>query len=168
MLRLLWSSQYFTPFHVRLLLCKTYLVPTLLYGCEIFANCDQASKHKLNVLFNNIARYIFKRKRTDHISEFSKQIFGITFDHLLNLRALMTLHKIIFTKEPEYLFNRITFTQSSRNNKILIPRHRTLLSERQFFVHSARLWNLLPTSSTFISNTNLFKKSLICFYNNMH
>ena len=161
MLRFLWSTQEFTPLSIRLLLSKTYLLPTLLYGCEIFANSSQASKHKLNVLFNNIARYIFKRHRHDHISEYSKKIFGYSFENLLNLRTLATLHKIIFSKEPEYLYRHITLSQSSRNNKIIIPRHRTLLSERQFFVHSARLWNLLPISTTLIQSTHLFKKSVI-------
>ena len=161
MLRLLWSTQDFTPFHIRLLLSKVYLIPTLLYGCEIFANADQASKQKLNVLFNNIARYIFKRHRYDHISEYSKKIFGYTFDNLINLRTLTTLHKIIFSHEPAYLYRHITFSQSSRNNKIIIPRHRALLSERQFFVHSARLWNLLPIPTTLIQSTNLFKKTIV-------
>jgi len=159
MLRILWKSQHFTPIHIRLLLSKTYLIPTLLYGCEIFANCDQLSQHKMNVLYNNIARYIFNRRRFDHISDCSKQIFSISFDNLLKLRTLSTLHKIINSKTPEYLYNKITFTRSSRSNNILIPRHKILTSERQFFIHSARLWNLLPNSIKTLTNTYTFKKS---------
>ena len=33
-LRTLWSVQYFTPLNIRLLLAKTYLIPSLTYGCE--------------------------------------------------------------------------------------------------------------------------------------
>jgi len=161
MLRILWGSQNYTPIHIRLLLSKTYLVPTLLYGCEIFANSDQASRNKLNVVFNNIARYVFNRRRDQEISEYSKQIFGINFNNILKLRTLITLHKIINTKKPEYLFNRIRFTQSQRSKKIILPRHNALLSERQFFIHSIRLWNSLPNSLTFEKNTYLFKKSVI-------
>ena len=41
----------------RILIAKTYLIPCLLYGSELFGNCDSSSKRKLNVLFSNIARY---------------------------------------------------------------------------------------------------------------
>ena len=40
MLRNLWMTQYFTPIHIRMLLAKTYLLPTHIYGCELFASCD--------------------------------------------------------------------------------------------------------------------------------
>ncbi|XP_059225793.1 uncharacterized protein LOC131997928 [Stomoxys calcitrans] len=39
-LRALWATQSVTPLRIRSLLAKTYLVPGILYGCELFANCD--------------------------------------------------------------------------------------------------------------------------------
>ena len=72
MLRVLWTTQYFTPFKIRMLLAKTYLIPTLFYSCEIFANCDTISNRKINVAYNNIARYVFSTKRFEHISIYSK------------------------------------------------------------------------------------------------
>lgn len=87
MLRNLWCSQWFTPFTIRMLLAKTYLVPTLLYGCELFAYCNSDAKRKLNVTYNNIARYIFGLRRFDSVSEYSKQIFGVSFENLLICRS---------------------------------------------------------------------------------
>jgi len=165
MLRQLWCSKEHTPLKIRLLLSKTYLIPTLLYGAEIFANCDSTCRNKLNVLFNNIARYIYNRRRTDSISEFSKSIFGLSFDNLLKLRTLTTLHKVINTREPDYIYRRIRFLRSARHNKIVIPRHSALLSERQFFVFSARLWNSLPQQIVRIDNAKLFKDSVRRFLN---
>ena len=49
MLRKLWMTQYFTPIPIRMLLAKTYLLPTLIYGCELFASCDAVSRRRLNV-----------------------------------------------------------------------------------------------------------------------
>lgn len=43
MLRTLWHSQHFTPINTRILLAKTYILPNLLYGCELFANTDYKS-----------------------------------------------------------------------------------------------------------------------------
>lgn len=56
MLTNLWVIQNSTPFHVRMLLAIAYLIPDLLYGCEIYANCDNADFLKFNAEFNNIAR----------------------------------------------------------------------------------------------------------------
>jgi len=103
MLRCLWASQSFTPQHIRLLLAKTYLIPVLLYGCELFANMDSTHKQKMNVLYNNIARYIFDRKRFDSISTYAKQISGMSFSNLLDFKSLIALQKIISTGQPPYL-----------------------------------------------------------------
>jgi len=161
MLRSLWTTQYFTPIKVRMLLAKTFLLPTLLFGCEIYANCDSIRKERLNVLFNDIARYIYGIKRNDHISGYAKQIYGITFKNYLNLRVLSMLHKIIYTKEPSYLYNRLKFSRSTRNNNLIHPLHNTLIAERQFFVYSARLWNLLSTDLQRISNNKRFKNAVL-------
>ena len=85
MLRTLWVNQYYTPIKIRLLLAKTYLLPTLMPGCAIYSNCDNSDKNKLNLLYNNIARYIYGLRKYDHISKFSMSIYSMTFDALLNL-----------------------------------------------------------------------------------
>ena len=102
MLRTLWVTQSYTPLKMRMLLAKTYLLPTLLCGCEIYANCD---KNRLNKLYNNITRYIFKLRKFDHVSEFSVQIFSMSFENLLKFRVLMFLHKIIVNQEPYCIQN---------------------------------------------------------------
>ena len=40
MLRNLWAIIYSSPFAIRMQLGKTFSIPILLYGSEIFANCD--------------------------------------------------------------------------------------------------------------------------------
>lgn len=164
MLRCLWVSHYYTPIHIRMLLAKSYLMPTLLYGCEIFANCDYIHRRKLNTLFNNITRYVFGLKRTDRTSIFSIKIYNISFDNLLKLKCLTLLHKIIFMREPKYLYDKLVFTRSLRNNGLLPCFFRSLPSKRQFFVHSIRLWNSLPASLQRISDTKLFKNEIIKLY----
>lgn len=163
-LRTLWPLQYFTPFNVRVLLAKTYLVPGLIYGCELFANSDSESKRKLNVLFNNIIRYVYGLRKHDHISSYAKSLFGVTFENLLKIRVLILLHKIIFTRTPSYLYNNLRFARSNRGQKLIIPRHRTLISEWQFFVYAVRLWNTLPHTQQTNSNALLFKNFLFEFF----
>lgn len=160
MLRSLWQTQYFTPINIRLLLAKTYLMPNLIYGCELFASCDSESIRKLNVAYNAIVRYVFGLKKYDHISSFVNKLYGVSFVSLLNIRTLILLHKIIYTNEPSYLFNRIIFAKSTRS-KIIIPvRRKSLMSDWQFYVHSIGLWNRLPSSIRLISNAGQFRDAL--------
>lgn len=164
MLRNLWMTQYYTPFHVRMLLAKTYLLPSLLYGCELFNNSDSASKQKLNVTFNNIARYIFGLSRYHTITQFSKQIYNLSFENILNCRSLLLLHKLIYTKEPAYLYNRICFSISNRGKKINSMRYQKLISERHFFINTIRLWNQLPHNIQILSNAMQFKLAILKFF----
>ena len=160
LLRSLWDSQTFLPKSARMLIAKTHLVPTLLYGCEIYANCNSIQMQKLTILFNNIARYVFCLNRFDHVSTFSIQLYGLSFKCLLKYRVLLYLHKIIYTKEPSYLYEKLKFSRSARNNNIIPVRHTTLISEKQFFVYAVRLWNSLPSNIQNIANTNRFKNQL--------
>lgn len=163
-LRTLWNTQFFTPLNIRILLAKSYLIPTLLYGCEIYASCDSKSLTKLITSYNAILRYVFNLRKYDHISQYSKKLYGVTITDLLKIRTLILLHKIVYTHEPPYLFERIQFARSRRSNDIIHIRHRSLISEWQFFVNSVRLWNTLPSSIKFISNALHFKKALFHYY----
>jgi len=80
------------------------------------------------------------------------------------LRTLIFLHQIINTGSPNYLFEHIQFTRSTRD-KIIVPiRHFKASSERQFFLYSVSLWNSLPSYIRAIVNANTFKKRLVLFF----
>lgn len=160
-LRNLYISQSFTPLRIRMMLAKTYIVPKLLYACELFSNCSRDMMNKLNVTFNNIVRYIFVKRRGDHISELAKSVYGVTFTNLLNMRTVISLHKIITTKTPSYLYAYIRFARSPRGNKLIHVRHRTSFSEHFFFIHAIRLWNKLPFNVQIITNSTQFKTNLL-------
>ena len=76
------SIQYFTPLNIRRLIDKCYLLPGLMYGRELFASYDSVSKEKLNVIFNNIVRYVYGLWRYDHVFRFSLKLYGVSFDNL--------------------------------------------------------------------------------------
>ena len=134
MLRTLRISQSYTPLKIRLLLSKAYLLPTLLYCSEIFANCDSEMKRKLNVVYNDISRYVYNIKRFEHISEHSKKICDMSFQNLLNKKCLIMLHKIIYKKTPKYLYNKIVFLNSRRVFQIKLIKSKLNISEKQFFI----------------------------------
>lgn len=163
-LRTLWSTQFFTPLKIRILLAKTYLIPGLIFGCELFSSCDAESRRKLNVLYNNIIRYVHGLKRYDHISPYSNSLYGVPFDSLLKIKTLILLHKTIYTRKPLYLFNELRFARSARGKQIIIKKHRYLVSEWQFHINAVRLWNNLPHNIQLTSNAKNFKKLLFNYY----
>lgn len=164
MLRNLWITHLFTPLNIRILLAKTYLIPTLLYGCELFASCDSASFRKLISTFNAILRYVYNLRKYDHISVYSKKLYGVSLNDLLKIRVLSLLHKTIYTKTPSYLHDKLVFARSSRKKDIIPLRFKSLMSEWQFFINAIRLWNSLPSSFQFICNQSAFKKKIFEFF----
>lgn len=164
MLRSLWITQHFTPPKIRMLLAKTYLLPTLLYSSELFAGCNTYDTRKLNTTFNNIVRYVFGLSRFDHVSQYSHRILGISLNDYLKFKNLLFLHKIIYTKEPQYLFNRLIPTRSPRNNGFRQLKHRDTASKKQFFIYTINLWNHLPSNIQYISNAIKFKQILTQYF----
>lgn len=159
-IRLLWSTQSSLPTKTKMLLVKSLLLPILLYGCEVFCHVDYNTRRKLNVIYNSLARYIFKKRFIDHISSYSLQIMGLTFDNLIKFRTLILLHGIMQTQQPEYLYNRLSFASSQRTAILIRPRFNCLQSERTFFVHATLLWNSLPIALRRTTNTSTFKNKL--------
>lgn len=161
MLRTIWPTQYCTPIRIRMLLAKTYLIPILLYGCELFASCDAASKRKLYVAYNSIIRYVFGLKGRTRVSTFSSLLYGFNFENLLNLRVLVFMHKIVYTHQPDHLFNKLTFAHNCRGRRIRALTYKTLVSQWHFFVFAVYLWNSMPYSIQVLSNVRQFKAKLI-------
>lgn len=161
MLRTLWSIKHFIPADVRYVIAKAYLLPKLLYCCEIYANCDYFHKHKLKVVSNDIVRFVYGIKRRDSIHAHAIKFYKTEFLKFIDFRVLIFAHKIIVSRQPNYLFSRFTFSISSRTKCIIPPLSQYLVSDRQFFVHATRLWNSLPIGLRNIRNTNLFKNKLL-------
>lgn len=160
MLRILYQTQHLTPVHIRTLLAKTFIMPKLLYGCEIFSSCDSVGTRKLTAAFNAVIRYVYGLKRYDGTSQYSKSLYGVNFGDLLKIKTLIFLHKIIYTKEPEYLYRRLRFASSQRGKALIYTLRRSLISDWHFIVSAEHHWNSLPFSTQLIGNALQFKNKL--------
>lgn len=165
-LRTLWTAQKFTPPRTRLVLAKALVIPVLIYGCEIFCNCDADSKRKLQVAFNSTIRYVYSLRRFDHISHLAKNLLDMPFQNYVKFRTLIILFSIIKTRQPTYLYNKIQFSASNRSACLILPQFSCLTSERQFFIAAIRLWNSLPRNLRELNDTRRFKSELQLFLAN--
>lgn len=160
MLRTLYQTQSFTPKHIRLLLAKTYLLPVLCYGSELFSKCDSRSTRRLETAHNAIIRYVHGLNRYESCSPYEKSICNMKFGDFLDIKNLLLLHKIIYEKCPEYLYQKLQFGRTNRRILLVMPRYRLLISQWQYLTNAIRLWNSLPLSIQSICNANSFKKAL--------
>ena len=96
---------------------------------KFLAYYDSTSKSRLTVAYNPILRYVYGIRKYDGISQDSKLLYGVELIDLLKIKALILLHKIIYTQVPSYLFNRIQFATSNRGKQIIQLKHRTLISD---------------------------------------
>lgn len=163
-LRTLWTVQQVTPLNTRIVLAKTLVIPVLTYGCEIFYNCDSASKAKLKLAFNSTIRYIYGLRKYDHVSHLSMNLLKMSFENFIKFRTLKLLFNVLITRQPPYLYENLRLPASSRSNCLILPRFSCLTSERQFFIAAIRLWNSLPTHLRELGSVQQFQSRLKLFF----
>ena len=164
-LRKLWFSASFLSVNLKLKLVRTLIVPFLTYMANVYGELDSGSTRKLQIAINNCARYIYNKRKFDNISEFSIKILGCSCSSYFTIRNLLLLHSIIYTKEPAYLYNKLSFLKSKRTCNIRIPKHNFLSTSRQFFVSAVKHWNSLPNHLKLECRSSVFKAGISLIYN---
>lgn len=159
-LRKLWCIASFLHTEVKLKLVKIFIIPLIIYGANVYGNLDSASLNKLQLTVNNCARFVYNKRKYDHISTYSKNILGSNLKAFLDTRNLLFIHKLIFNKTPDYLFECLIFSNSKRTNNLAVPVHRHLTTSRMFFINAVNLWNQLPHHIKNIANLKIFKSAL--------
>ena len=88
-------------------------------------------------MYNAILRYVYGIRIYDGTPQYSKSLYFVELkDLMLKIKALILQHKVVYTQDTSYLFNRIQFAISNRGKQIIQLRYRTLISEWQFFTNT--------------------------------
>lgn len=166
-LRSLWTVTRFANTNLRKKLFFAFLFPLFLYCDTVFYGMSKGCEHKLQLLFNACIRYVFNLRKFDHIHEFSDKILSCNLETYYKIRVLVQFYKIISTHSPSYLYEKLTFSNSSRNKNIIIPINHFNKFNLSFFVRGAMLWNQLPLSIRESESTKLFKTNAFEYFNNL-
>lgn len=162
-MRKLYSLTSFVPFHIRKLLAKALVMPHFTYGCEIYSGGNIQEMRRVKLCFNTMVRYVYSLSRYAHISEYVNSFLGCAFDNWVKNRVLIMLFKVIRTKLPVYIYNRLIFARSTRTNNIILPRHSSSIMSNSFILRSARLWNRLHVNTRSSSTLAQFKSALAVY-----
>lgn len=158
--KLWFSTRYFST-DMRMKLVTSLIIPRIIYCAPLISEMSHEAFSRLQVAFNSCARYIFRRKRWEHISSYSVKILNCSLKEYFKFLSCLFMHKIIYTGTPSYLANKIILTRSTRTTVIYYPIHRTTFREKSFFVHAARTWNSLHESIRKIDTFSSFRTK--CF-----
>ena len=90
-LRKLWFAARFLQPDLKLKLIKSFIIPFITYGANVYGVPDSTSIKKLQLAINYCARFIYCKRKYVHISE---KIFGICFYFI---KLFITNHPIICT-----------------------------------------------------------------------
>lgn len=163
-LRKLWHSARFVPQATKMKLIRTLIVPLLTYSSTVYGALDAQSYHKLQLLLNNSARFIFSKSRYDHISEFSFQILNLSLVNFFKVRNTIFLQKLLTNKAPLYLYEKLIPASSPRTHNLIIPQFKYVTSSRMFFVNAPRIWNSLPPEIKSEDNFRRFKLAVLNYF----
>ena len=163
-LRKLWHIASFLHPDLKLKLVKIFIIPFIIYGSNVYGSPDSCSMKKLQLAINNCARFVYNKRKFDHISHYSSNILGMSLESFLDTRNLLLLHKIIFNKSPQYLYECLEFSSSKRTKNLVVPIHKYLTSSNMFFVNAIKLWNKLPHYVKADSNYYSFKSAVLKIY----
>jgi len=141
-------------------LVRTLIVPIMHYHALVYGNFDSASKGKLQLVINSAARYVYNKRKYDHISNEARNILNCDISSFYNVINLVFLHKLINSQCPLYLYEKLNFAQSLRTFNLIKPVHQYLVTSRTFFVSAIGLWNSLPFAIKKIQNQGLFKMAV--------
>ena len=167
-LRMLWFSASFLPADIKLKLIHSLILPLILYAANVYGDLDAESLRKLQLAVNNCARFVFKKRKFDHISHLTHNILGSSIVNFLHLRNVLFMHKLIFSKTPVYLYCKLNFFHSNRINNLILPKCKLKSTSRMFFISAVKVWNSLPMYLKNESNYFKFKSSVSEMFKSQH
>lgn len=148
------------PLQLRRKLVISLIVPVFTYGDVIFSCNDAACNRKLEICFNACLRFIYKRRKFDHLSDVRNKVLGCDLFTYYKYRLGVQLFSILLNKQPRYLFDALEFCRSERTRNLKYMKPNTNYFMNSFTVRSAQLWNHLPNWVKLAATIPEFKRLL--------
>jgi hypothetical protein len=155
----LWCTANFTPTETRRKLVVALLLPKFQYCDILFSHASAEIRSRLNVVYNNCARYIYEVPTTESISDYAKMITEKSLDQLHAYRICSNIYKILAQREPGYLYDKFRIGRSERTGVLIPPRHYYRNRENSFFVRGVGMWNSLSPETKSACSIEAFKES---------
>ena len=154
-------------------LSETYILSQFNYGDIILQGVNKQLIYKIQKIQNSCVRFSFGLRKYDHISSTRKSNNILTMQDRSLLHSLTLMFKITKNIAPNYLTNRITYSNNLHNyntrrrNYIVPPFARSTIRSLSFFVYIAKKFNEISGCIDFTgSSINMFKSKVINYLRN--
>lgn len=165
-LKLIYQQRQFLSCNLKRTICES-LVLTHFNHCDVvYGPClDSTDIGRIQRVQNGCLRLIYGLRKYDRISHTLVSAKWLNMSNRRKLHSLILYHKIITSKTPPYLYNKITFRTDVHNLNLrrkiylIIPRHKSTLFKRSFAYNISSLYNDCP--DTFKSSSlPLFRRQI--------
>lgn len=152
-MKMLYPHRKYFPLPIKKLLCSSLVLSQFDYCSQIYAPAiDAADQMRIQRLQNSCLRFCYGIRKFQHISHKLFDIKWLRMQYRFRLRAVVFYHKLVTTKQPPYLYRRITFRTDIHNlnvrrkNMIYPPSFKTALFQRSFTFQIYKIYNSVPDS----------------------
>lgn len=167
-LKLIYNQRHLLNINLKKLLCESLVLTHFTYCDVVYGPCLlEYDVKRIQRIQNHCVRLIGSIRKYDRgVTAKMKEIGWLTMKERRTLHSLTLYNKIIFSKLPNYLYQKIKFRYDTHNldlrykQQISPPLHRTALYERSFSYQVYSCYNKVPDN---LKRLNSFKfKNEIC------
>ena len=168
-LKILYRVRNYLSETLRIYLCETLILSKLNYADTIMGECLLSNtKRLIQRVQNACARFCFSIPSRAHVTPY------LNNGNLLNMASRLSLHfacllfGVVKTGTPEYLFDKISFSQRlvRTASRLIVPQHKTSAFRGSFRYAATKCWNNIPppvrNCTSFWSFKNMYRKHLEC------
>ena len=166
-LKLLYMHKDILTTDVKLRLCESLVLSLVSYGDVLYwPALTQREKNSLQKLQNCCLRFCYNARKYDHVTPLFQASGWLKMNERFFLHFSTLVHKIVNTKTPEYLYNKLVINtdvheRQMRNKQLfIVPRHRTAKFQGSFSYNAVRVYNALPVKVKSLSAVTGFRKSV--------
>lgn len=164
-LRSLYSCTSAASLDTRLKLFKALILPHFLFGDLLHVNPSSGDMDRLRVALNSCVRFVYGLNRYAHVSHLQKNLIGCPLQNLYAYRACIFIWKLLITRSPPALYQKLIATQGRRLQNLVIPANYSTCYASSLFVRGVVHWNTLPPTLKRQTSEAIFKRGCLEFYN---
>ena len=164
-LKSLQSIRWYMPIETKLTLVKTSILSKIDYCNILLLNSSTTVIGKLQRLLNACIRFIYNLRKTQPVTEYSKQCHILPVKFRVLYKSCVMAYKLVNNLAPDYLSSMTIRAISTRTRdnlrsgndtlKLQLPQCKTTLQYKL-----SENWNKLPLALRDSTNIEMFKKEL--------
>ena len=135
------------------MLCDSLVLSHFSYCAPLYHSAiDSVDIKRIQRVQNSCLRFIYGIRKYDRVSYKLKEIGWLSMVNRRRLQCAIFYHKIVVTRKPPYLYNKITFRSDVHNlntrfrGRLSPPPHRLALFRRSFTYQICHSYNDIPES----------------------